>query len=60
MTESTLIKAQNDCNVFVDEWGDGGIWLAIQTRFGGAHCVIEPENIPAMIEALQEALKETA
>ncbi len=57
MSESTLIKAEN-ANVFVDEWDDGGVWLSIQTMQGGAHCVIKPENIPAMIVALQAALKE--
>lgn len=56
MNESTLIKATN-ANVFVDEWEDGGIWLSIQTNQGGAHCVIAPEQIPAMIAALQAAAK---
>ena len=59
MTESTLIKAE-DATVFVDTWEDGGVWLSIQTRCGGAHCVVKPENIPAMIEALKAALKEPA
>lgn len=61
MSESTLIKAQDDCNVFVDEWEDGGIWLSIQTPHGGAHCVIPEKQIEAMIVALQAALwKEAA
>ena len=59
MIESTLIPAIN-ANVFVDKWDDGGVWLSIQTNQGGAHCVIKPENIPAMIEALQAVLKEPA
>lgn len=60
MSESTLIKAQDDCNVFVDEWEDGGIWLSVQTPHGGAHCVIPASEVPAMIEALQAALKQPA
>ena len=57
MTESTLIKA-NDANVFVDAWDEGGIWLSIQTRGGGAHCVINEENARAMMEAIKAALGE--
>ena len=62
MTESTLIKAE-EASVFVDKWedeGKEGVWLSIQTRCGGAHCVIPASNIPEMIEALQAALKEQA
>ena len=59
MTESTHIKAE-EANVFVDTWEEGGVWLSIQTRCGGAHCVIPEASIPAMIEALQAALKEPA
>lgn len=55
MSDSTLIKA-DEANVFVDEWDDGGVWLSIQTRSGGAHCTIPAEQIPAMIEALQAIL----
>ena len=55
MTDSTLIKA-DEANVFVDEWDDGGVWLSIQTRAGGAHCTIPAEQIPAMIAALQSIL----
>ena len=54
-TESTLIKA-NESNVFVDAWDDGGIWLSIQTRCGGAHCTITEENARAMIVAIKAAL----
>ena len=58
MTESTLIKGDTNCNVFVDAWEDGGIWLSIQTPCGGAHCIITPENAQAMIVAIQAALEE--
>lgn len=60
MSESTLIKGQDNVNVFVDEYDEGGIWLSIQTRFGGAHCTLTAENAKAMIVALQAALKEPA
>lgn len=56
MTESTLIKAEERTNVFVDEWDDGGIWLSIQTPHGGAHCTITKENALAMIVAIKAAL----
>lgn len=62
MTESTLIKAE-EASVFVDQWegenNDKGIWLSIQTRMGGAHCVINEENARAMIVALKAALGDT-
>lgn len=57
MTESTLIPAE-EATVFVDKWEDGGAWLSIQTRCGGAHCVIPVAQIPAMIKALKEAMGE--
>ena len=56
MTESTLIKSADGSNVFVDSWDDNGVWLSVQTRCGGAHCVIPADQIPAMIEALQNIL----
>ena len=55
MSESTLIKA-DEASVFIDEWDDGGAWLSIQTRCGGAHCTIPADQIPAMIAALQTIL----
>lgn len=58
MTESTLIKAENNTNVFVDAWDEGGIWLSIQTPCGGAHCIITPENARAMMESIKAALGE--
>lgn len=63
MSESTRIKgnaAGNAANVFVDEWDDGGAWLSIQTRSGGAHCTIPAEQIPVMIAALQALVKKPA
>lgn len=57
MEESTLIKAEDDCSVFVDSWEDGGVWLSIQTRRGGANCVVPVDQIPAMIAALQQILE---
>jgi hypothetical protein len=60
MSESTLIKA-DEANVFIDEWDDGGVWLSVQTRCGGAHCTIPADQIQSMITALQAILaKETA
>ncbi len=60
MSESTAISAENSCNVFVDTWDDGAVWLSIQTMHGGAHCVIKPENVRAMIVALKAVLREEA
>jgi len=62
--ESTLIKGNDDVSIFVDEWeaedNTKGIWLSIQTRFGGAHCTFNAEQAREMIVALQAALGETA
>lgn len=60
MTESTLIKGESNCNLFVDQWEEEGVWLSIQTPHGGAHCVIPADQIDAMIEALKAATKEEA
>lgn len=57
--ESTLIQAE-DASVFVDAYDEGHLWLSIQTRHGSAHCVIEPDQIDAMIAALQSIRGETA
>lgn len=59
MSESTIIHAE-EANVFVDEWDDGGVWLSIQTRSGGAHCVIPADQIDAMIAALKAAQGQSA
>lgn len=59
MTESTHIKA-DEANVFIDEWDDGGVWLSIQTRSGGAHCTIPRDQIAKMIEALQALQAQSA
>ena len=51
MTESIIIKAQNNTSVFVDE-NDKDIWLSIQTNSGGAHCVIPRDEADKMVKAL--------
>lgn len=59
MSESTIIKADDQTNVFVDQWeedGIKGIWLSIQMRRGSANCVITEENARAMIVAIKAAL----
>lgn len=58
MTESTLIKAEEDTNVFVDTWDDGGIWLSIQMPRASANCTLTKENARAMMEAIKAALGE--
>ena len=60
--ESTLIKGNDDVSIFVDEWeGEDnakGVWLSIQTRFGGAHCTFNVEQAREMIAALKAVLGE--
>ena len=58
MTESTLIKAEENTNVFVDTWDEGGVWLSIQMPRASANCTLTKENARAMIEALKAALGE--
>lgn len=61
MKEATLIRGKDEyVHVFVDAWDDGGVWLSIQTPYGGAHCALKREQAQQMIEALQEILKEQA
>jgi len=55
MSESILIKAQDNRTVFVDQ-NDNDIWLSIQTNGGGAHCVIPRDEAQKMVKALQEFL----
>lgn len=59
MTESTLIKAEENTNVFVDAWDDGGVWLSIHMPQASANCTLTKENARAMIEALKAAIGET-
>lgn len=56
MTESTLIKAEENTNVFVDAWDDGGVWLSIQMPRSSANCVMTKESARAMIDALKAAM----
>ena len=58
MTESTLIKAEENTNVFVDAWDEGGVWLSIQMPRSSANCTLTKENARAMIDALKAALGE--
>ena len=55
MTESILIKAQDNRTVFVDQ-NDNDIWLSIQTNSGGAHCVIPRDEADKMVKALQDLI----
>ena len=58
MIESTLIKAEQDTNIFVDAWDEGGVWLSIQHRFGSAHATLTKKQAQEMIAALQAIVGE--
>lgn len=60
MSDSIRIQCQEFTNIFVDKFDEGSVWLSIQTRHGSANCVIPADQVQAMIEALQAALKEPA
>ena len=51
MTESIIIKAQDNRSVFVDQ-NDNDIWLSIQTNSGSSHCVIPREQAQKMVDTL--------
>lgn len=55
MTESIIIRAQDNRSVFVDQ-NDKDIWLSIQTNSGGANCVIPREEANKMVKILQDLI----
>ena len=54
--EDVVIKGQDDSRVFVDEF-DGGIWLSIQVKMGGARCILSKDQAKLMIQELQKIVE---
>lgn len=59
MAESTLIRADKDVSVFVDESDENRVWLSIQTMQGSAYCTMSPRSAREMIAALKAVLGDT-
>ena len=57
MSESVMIRGEDDSRVFVDRLDDN-LWLSIHTRCGGSHCQIPMDEAQKMLAALQEFLKD--
>ena len=57
MSESTMIRGEDDSRIFVDRLDDN-LWLSIHTRSGGSHCQIPMAEAQIMLAALQELLNE--
>ena len=51
MSESIVIKANSQRNVFVDLHEDG-IWLSITVNGGGAYCTIPRDQAQKMVDTL--------
>jgi hypothetical protein len=56
----TTIYTESDTRVFVDEWDNGGVWLAIHSERSTMHTPLTRYEAEQMLKALQTILaKET-
>ena len=51
MSDSIMIKANNQKNVFVD-LNEDGIWLSIAVNGGSAYCTIPKDQAQKMVDTL--------
>ena len=57
----TTIYTEDGVRVHVSEWDDGGAWLSIGVRGGGAHVAMTREQAQELLVGLQNILsKEVA
>jgi hypothetical protein len=52
----TTIYTKDDSRVSLSEWDDGGAWLKIGVRSGGAYTVLTREEAQQLLEGLQAIL----
>lgn len=50
------IYTEDDVRVHVSEWDDGGAWLSIGVRGGGAHVALTRDEAQRLLEGLQAVL----
>lgn len=50
------IHTQDDSYVNVSEWDDGGVWLKIGVRHGGAYTTLNRVEAEKLLEGLQAIL----
>jgi hypothetical protein len=50
------IYTESNVRVFVDEWDDGGVWLAIHTERSNLHTPLTRKEAEQMMQALQAIL----
>jgi len=53
----TTIYTKDDSRVSLSEWDDGGAWLKIGVRSGGAYTVLTREEALQLLEGLQAILE---
>jgi len=52
----TTIYTESNVRVFVDEWDDGGVWLAIHTERSNLHTPLTRKEAEQMLKGLQAIL----
>lgn len=50
------IKTQQDINVYVSEWDDGGAWLRLGFRTGSVYTSLTRKEAKQLLKGLQEIL----
>ena len=52
----TTIYTESNVRVFVDEWDDGGVWLAIHSERSTMHTPLTRKEAEQMLKSLQDIL----
>ena len=52
----TTIYTEADTRVFIDEWYDGGVWLAIHSQRSTMHTPLTRKEAEQMLQGLQAIL----
>ena len=52
----TTIYTESNVRVFVDEWDDGGVWLAIHSERSTMHTPLTRKEAEQMLKSLQAIL----
>jgi hypothetical protein len=53
----TTIYTKDETRVSLSEWDDGGAWLKIGVRSGGAYTVLTRDEAQQLLEGLQAILE---
>jgi hypothetical protein len=52
----TTIYTESDSRIYIDEWDNGGLWLAIHSERSTMHTPLTRKEAEQMLQALQDIL----